>query len=347
MVDKFVKVSLFLLLIGILASPSGFAQDDKKSNKKNSDVDDIGNRDINKHSINFTSLEKEQALGRELAAEVEKQVKLFNDPMVNEYVNRVGQNLVRNSDAKVPFIIKVVDSDEINAFALPGGYFYVNTGLILAADEEAELAGVMGHEIAHVAARHATENMAKGTLANLATIPLIMLGGPAGMGAQQAAGMIVPLGFLQFSRKAEAEADYLGLQYMYKAGYDPSAFISMFEKLQAKETAKAGSVSKLFSTHPPTEDRIVATKKNIEQILADREQYIVTTSEFKRMRDRILMLQSEPAITANNTKPGLNRTSNPGGGDRGNRTPPPADPGTSGSSDDDRPTLKRTPAKPQ
>jgi predicted Zn-dependent protease len=345
MLRRVVTLSIVLLVAALVATQSGLAQDDKKSNKKNSDIDDIGTRDINKHSINFTSLEKEQALGRQLAAEVEKQVKLFNDPVVNEYVNRVGQNLVRNSDAKVPFVIKVVDSDEINAFALPGGYFYVNTGLILAADEEAELAGVMGHEIAHVAARHATENMAKGTLANIATIPLIMLGGPAGMGIQQAAGFMIPLQFLQFSRKAEAEADYLGLQYMYKAGYDPSAFISMFEKLQAKEAAKAGSMSKLFSTHPPTGDRIEATKKNIEQILPDREQYIVTTSEFRQMKARIAKLQSEPPAPADTNKPGLKRTTQaPAGPDKTQ----PRDSGSSGSSDDDRPTLKRnpTPNKP-
>jgi predicted Zn-dependent protease len=346
MSQKVAKLSVVLLLTGLLSSPAGFGQDQKNSNKKNSDVDNIGDRDINKHSINFTSLEKEQQLGRQLADEVERQVKLFKDPVVNEYVNRVGQNLVRNSDAKVPFIIKVVDSDEINAFALPGGFFYVNTGLILAADEEAELAGVMGHEIAHVAARHATENMAKGTLANIATIPLIMLGGPAGMGARQAASFMVPLQFLQFSRKDEAEADYLGLQYMYKAGYDPSAFISMFEKLQAKETAKAGSMSKLFSTHPPTGDRIEATKKNIEQILPDREQYIVTTSEFKKMRDRISMMQSEPVTAIDNSRPNLRRSApNSPGPDSGSKNPSP-NTGTSGSSDDDRPTLKRNPNKP-
>jgi predicted Zn-dependent protease len=189
--------------------------------------------------------------------------------------------------------------------------------------------------------------MAKGTLANIASIPLIMLGGPAGMGIQQAAGFIIPLQFLQFSRKDEGEADYLGLQYMYKAGYDPSAFISMFEKLQAKESAKAGSVSKLFSTHPPTGDRIEATKKNIEEILPDREQYIVTTSEFRQMRARIAKLQSEPPATVDNSKPGLKRTTpNPSGADRGDRTAPPPDPGSSGSSDDDRPTLKRSPTKP-
>src|SRR5262245_60893036 len=188
-------------------------KDKGKSNKKNSDVQNIGNRNIDKGSINFVSLEKEIAMGRQLAAEVERQVKLIEDPTINEYVNRVGQNLVRNSDAKVPFTIKVVESDEINAFALPGGFFYVNSGLILAADDESELAGVMAHEIAHVAARHGTEQASKAELINFASIPLIFMGGVGGFALRQAAGFLIPMQFLQFSRKDEAEADYLGLQY--------------------------------------------------------------------------------------------------------------------------------------
>src|SRR5688572_26455800 len=201
-----------LLLVALLGAPV-YSQEKKEeaADKKNSDVDNIGNRNINKGSINFTSLEKEIALGRQLSAEIERQVKLVEDPTILEYINRVGQNLVRNSDAKVPFTIKVVESEEINAFALPGGFFYVNSGLILAADDEAELAGVMAHEIAHVAARHGTENAAKAQIVNIATIPLIFLGGPAGFGIRQAAGFLIPLQFLQFSRKHESEADFLGL----------------------------------------------------------------------------------------------------------------------------------------
>src|SRR5881227_3519223 len=206
------------------------SKDTAKSNKKNGDVDNIGNRNINKGSINFISLEKEIAMGRQMAAEIERQVKLVEDPTINEYVNRVGQNLVRNSDAKVPFTIKVVESDEINAFALPGGFFYVNSGLILAADEEAELAGVMAHEIAHVAARHYTRQITRAQLANYLTLPLIFVGGGIGYAAYQAAGIGIPLTFLKFNRNFEAEADYLGIQYMYKSGYDPQAFISFFEK---------------------------------------------------------------------------------------------------------------------
>jgi len=309
-------------------------KDDKKGKKpKNADVDNIGARNINKGSINFYSLDKEIAMGRQLAAEVERQVKLVDDPTINEYVNRVGQNIVRNSDAKVPFTIKVVESDEINAFALPGGFFYVNSGLILAADDESELAGVMAHEIAHVAARHGTEQASKGELVNFASIPLIFMGGVGGFAIRQAAGLLIPMQFLQFSRKDEAEADYFGLQYMYSAGYDPTATVSFFEKLQAKESAKPGSVSKMFSTHPPTGDRIEADKKNIELILPNKEQYVVTTSEFNRVKGQLAQLENRRPNQEESNKPSLRRKT----------TTQRRDPSTSDDDCGDRPTLKRDP----
>ena len=227
---------LVLLLIGIGLQPMTGADDkDKKDPKK--DVDAIGNRDVGK-GMNFYSLEKEIALGKSLAQQVEQQSRLIQDPVVAEYVNRVGQNLVRNSDARVPFTIKVIDSDDINAFALPGGFFFVNSGLILASESEAELAGVMAHEIAHVAARHGTKNASKAELTNWLTIPLIFLGGPIGFGVRSAAGLLIPMKFLQFNRGAEREADFLGLQYHYKTGYDPQGFVEFFEKIQAREKTR-------------------------------------------------------------------------------------------------------------
>ena len=284
---SFLSVSAWMFVLVFAAIVSiGLSQ------QRNSDIDEIGRRDINKHQINFISLEKEIALGKQLAAEIERTIKPLNDSMITEYVSRVGQNLVRNFDAKVPFVIKVIDSDEVNALALPGGFFYVNSGLILAADEEAELAGVMAHEIAHVAARHGTEQYSKAQLLNLATVPLIFVGGAIGYGLSQAAGFLIPLQFLQFSRGAEREADHLGMEYAYKAGYDPTAVITFFEKLQAQEKRKPGKLSKLFSTHPPTAERIEKAQQEITTILPDRPQHVVSTSEFDAVRARLEALEN-------------------------------------------------------
>ena len=236
------------------------------ADKKEKDPDEIGNRDVGK-GINFYSIEREIGLGKQMAQEVERQAKIVDDPVIAEYVNRVGQNLVRNSDAKVPFTIKVIDSEEINAFALPGGFFFVNTGILLNADNEAEMAGVMAHEIGHVAARHGTRQATRGQIAQIGSIvPLIAIGGMTGYGIYQAMGLAVPLGFLQFSRAMESEADMLGLEYMYKAGYDPTAFVDFFEKVQSLEKRKPGAMSKLFSSHPPTDDRIKQLAGNHPEI---------------------------------------------------------------------------------
>jgi predicted Zn-dependent protease len=297
------------------------------------DVDAIGNRKIGSRGMgNWYSLEGEIRMGKEYAQQVEASVKLVQDPVVSEYVNRIGQNLVRNSDAQVPFTIKVIDSDEVNAFALPGGFFYVNSGLILAADEEAELAGVMAHEIAHVAARHATRQMTRAQWANIGTIPLIFMGGGIGYAVRSAAGLGLPLTFLTFSRGFEAEADYLGLQYMYKSGYDPNAFISFFEKIQAREKKKPGTLSKAFATHPQTPDRISKSQEEIQRILPARAQYVVTTSEFDDVKTRLAALENRRKVVdqkEDTNKPSLRRTAKT---DK-----------TSGKDDsgDDRPTLKR------
>jgi predicted Zn-dependent protease len=307
---------------------------DVKSGSK-SDVDAIGNRKVGggKSMGDWYSLETEIRMGKQYAQQIESSVKLNQDPVINEYVNRIGQNLVRNSDARVPFTIKVVEDDSINAFALPGGFFYVNTGLILAADEEAELAGVMAHEIAHVAARHATRQMTRSQWANIGTIPLIFVGGGIGYAARAAAGLGLPLTFLQFSRGFEAEADYLGVQYMYKAGYDPQAFVSFFEKIQAKEKKKPGTLSKAFQTHPQTPDRIEKSQQEINKILPDRPQYIISTSEFDDVKSRLASLENRRKMTDDKeNRPTLRRT--------GQSTDKTKDKGDQ-KSDDDRPTLKR------
>src|SRR5437870_7140925 len=281
----------FLGLAAIfLLSFSSIQADDKKK-----DPDEIGNRDVGK-GVNFYSLEKEIALGKSLAQDVERQAKIIDDPVISEYVNRVGQNLVRNSDAKVPFTIKVIDSEDVNAFALPGGFFFVNSGLILKADNEAELAGVMAHEIAHVAARHGTRQATRGTIINYASIPLIFMGGWTGYAIRQGAGLAIPLGFLKFSRGFESEADMLGLEYMYKAGYDPTSFVDFFEKIETLEKRKPGTMAKVFSTHRMTDDRIRNAQKNIQEILVAKPEYVVNTSEFNDVKSRLSMLHNRRRI---------------------------------------------------
>src|ERR1700677_432484 len=303
------------------------------------DVSAIGNRSSVGHGLNFYSLEHEIQLGKQLSAEVERQAKFINDPVVTEYVNRVGQNLVRNSDAQVPFTIKVIDSDVVNAFALPGGFFYVNSGLILHADEESELAGVMAHEIAHVCARHGTKQATKSEITQLAMIPA-MIFIPytlAGYALYQGMQFIIPMAFLQFTRVDEREADYLGLEYMYKAGYDPNAFVAFFEKVSSDEKKQPGTIPKIFSTHPPTPDRIEASQKEIATILPQRDQYIVTTSEFDVVKKRLQLIELNVKVNDKNPNgPKLRKKT--GNNDPGSTTSGGSDPN---SSDPDRPTLQK------
>jgi predicted Zn-dependent protease len=300
---------------------------------KNKDPDAIGDRDVGS-GVNFYSLEKEIALGKQLAQEVERQAKIIDDPVIAEYVNRVGQNIVRNSDAKVPFTIKVLDTEEVNAFALPGGFFFVNSGLILKAETEAELAGVMAHEIAHVACRHGTKQATRGDLMQIGAIGAsIFLGGWTGYAIRQGMGLAIPLGYLQFSQAFERQADYYGLQYMYKSGYDPTAFVDFFEKIQTLEKKKPGTFSKVFSTHPMTDARIKAAQEEIQTILKPKPEYVVTTSEFNDVRSRLSMMHNHRKVDNNMdpSRPTLRRSPGTGNG--------PVDSGT--STDDDRPTLKR------
>jgi beta-barrel assembly-enhancing protease len=336
------------------ADPQPVSQQDNPNVKSGSeaDVNAIGNRSVGK-GLDFYSIEREIALGKQLAQEVDKSAKFIDDPVINEYVNRVGQNLVRNSDARVPFTIKVIDSDVVNAFALPGGFFYINSGLILHADEESELAGVMAHEIAHVCARHGTKQATKGDIIQLASIPA-MIFIPytwAGYAIYQGMNFAIPVTFLKFSRDAEREADYLGLQYMYKAGYDPNAFVAFFEKVQADEKKQPGTIPKVFSSHPPTPDRIEAVQKEIATILPARDQYIVTTSEFDSVKGRLQLIESNMKVKDSPNKPTLRKRTAQNKG--GNTAPGGTTTTTTGgdtttapdqtSDDSDRPTLKRRP----
>ncbi|HKZ53573.1 MAG TPA: M48 family metallopeptidase [Candidatus Acidoferrales bacterium] len=259
--------------------------------QKHKDVENIGERDINEGSWNLYSLEKEISLGRQLAQQVEASSHLFRDPMVHAYVDDLVQRLARNSDAQLPFSVKVIDSDELNAFALPGGFLYVNTGLILEARTEAELAGILAHEIAHVTARHLTKQQTKATLFQWFTLPLVFVGGPVGLGIQQAIGLAVPLTFLKFQRNYEREADFLGLQYTYRAGYDPVALIDILERLKESEQGEESRLAKIFSSHPMTRDRIERAQKSIAEVLPPRAEFVVSTSNFEAVQARLRQLQ--------------------------------------------------------
>lgn len=320
------KISVsFLLGISCGTALGGQSKDSKK------DPEQIGNRDVGK-GVNFYSLEKEIALGKQLAQDIEREARLVDDPVAAEFVNRLAQNLARNSDLKTPLTAKMIDSEQVNAFALPGGFLFVNSGLVMKAETEAELAGPIAHEIAHIAARHGTRQASRGQIASIASMSLIFVGGWAGFGARQGMGVAMPLGFLKFSRGFEQEADMLSVQYMYKAGYDPTAFVDFFEKMAALEKKKPGMLSELFRSHPNTESRIKATQTTIQDLVSRQPQYVVSTSEFEDVKRQLAMRPGRRNAIPANTGPTLRRS--PKTGDRVEDSDKAADP-------DERPTLKR------
>jgi len=289
MIRPFAKALSFGLTAMLFALP-GYAE------RKHGDVENIGKRDVSGKIFgmfpNRISLEKEISIGNDMAQEFEQTARLLEDPMVVEYIDRLGQNIVKHSDAKVPFHIKVVDTDEVNAFAFPGGFFYVNKGLLMAADNEAELVGVMAHEISHVTARHATARMSKETYLQLFTLPALFVGGGlAQTGIQSALGLGLNLEVVGITRESEREADQLGIQYLWNTGYDPNAFVSFFEKLQQEEKTKPGRLKSWFRTHPSTADRIMASLDE-QRHLPEKDSYLVNTSEFDKVKAHLLSLES-------------------------------------------------------
>jgi predicted Zn-dependent protease len=325
----------------VTTTPAG----SNKTLSTNEDPNMIGKRNINKGiwAKLSRSTESEVRAGRQAAADIEREVKLIDDPVITEYVNRVGQNIVLHSDANVPFTIKVIDSDEVNAFALPGGFFYVNKGLLLVADNEAEVAGVMAHEIAHVAARHAAENERKGQVMQYGLlIPAIIFGGGVGQAIYQGGGFGALLGFMKFSRGAEEEADKLGVQYMYAAGYDPTAMATMFEKLEAKNKKKPGLISKLFASHPAPPERR-ASSLALAARFPEHDEYVISTSEFQRVKARLLRLSNARASTAG-ALPGADEGA-PGRPTLKRRQPTPDDSTTNPDGIESKPADKQEPPK--
>jgi predicted Zn-dependent protease len=322
----------FLVLVFLTASlPLLAGPKDKKH-----DVDAIGDRRVAHRSL--ISQEKEIAMGKQYATEIDHSAKLITDPVVTEFVNRLAQNVARNSDLTIPLTVKVLDDPTLNAFALPGGFLYVNSGLILAADEEAQVAGVVAHEIAHVAARHWASQMTKATLLQYAMIPLIFtpMSYPVYLGAVNALNIGVPIAFLKFSRGAEAEADMLGLQYMYKAGYDPTAYVTFFSKIINEDRRRPGSVPTIFANHPPTPERIIASEKEIKEILPKRDQYLVSTSEFEDVKGRLQTILSNRKKNEKQEGPTLRKRQ---ASDRTETGTPPESGGT--QKDEDKPPVLR------
>jgi predicted Zn-dependent protease len=323
---RLLSTAILSIALPIALAAGAYAADQKA---KKDDPSQIGDRDVGK-CLNFYSLDKEMAWGKQLADEVARESKIDDDPILSEYINRIGQNLARNSDAKVPFTFRVIDGEEMNAFALPGGFVFVYTGLIKVASDEDEFAGAVAHEIAHVAARHMTCRASKAQVAGIAgAIPGIFLGGLGGLAARQAARAVIPMTFLSFSRHDESEADYLGVQYMYAAGYDPTGAVSILEKLESLQRTKPSAVAKVLATHPVDSDRINKAEQEIQRILPAKPEYVVTTSEYREVRERLIAQEGRRKTDDKDGRPVLRVK--PG---EGKADDPATDP-------EGRPTIKR------
>ena len=300
-------------------------------NAKKYDVNRIGQRGIG-HGFNIYSIKREHELGQNLAASFDRNTKIINDAAVNDYVGRLAQKIVGNSDAEIPFTIKVIDSGDIpRAYGLPGGFLYVDSALIIAADGEAELAGMIAREIAHVAARHATRALTRKQLWSVAG-SMAFVAGPAGLAFQDAEGIAGPLSVKKFVRDSEYEADLLGIEYAYAAGYDPQALLDALEKLHAMEVTRNaafakipgyhmftklpfhGKIAKSFASYPLTEERIQRLQSEISTFLPTRKDYVLDTEEFQQVKSILLasqapVLRRHSASDEDNKGPVLRRSS--------------------------------------
>jgi len=284
---RYATLAIFLFALPLIAADATPAKNQDKKSDKKKDPTKIGDRNVAGRFNNFYSIDKEIALGKQLSIEVHKQAHVVDDPIVAEYINRLGQTLARNSDVAFPVSFTLIEAEDINAFTLPGGFVFLNTGMFRLSDNEAELASVLAHELGHAAARHATRQATTSDLIAASTIPLAIFGGWMGLLVRPAASIVEPMALFHFSREFETEADMLGVQYLWKSGYDPDASVDMFERVESTERTHPGSVSKLFRTHPLTADRIEKTQNNINQLLPSRKEYVLNTSEYEEVRARL------------------------------------------------------------
>jgi len=260
----------------------------RERSKSDADINAIGNRHIAR-GVNFYSVQHEKDLGKSLADEVERSAKLMQDPSVIEYVEKVAQNVTKHSDAEIPITVRVIDSDAVTTFTLAGGYQYVSRGLLLKLENEGELASVLARGIAHTALRSATTQATKAQLM-AATVP-VLASGPSSSSARQAP--TTSLIQLKMKRDDELDADYFGIEYVYKAGYDPECFTSFLQRIWGfNATAANDSVSKVFGTYPPLDERLAALKKEISKILPPRDGAIISTPEFDEFKEHLQAYKS-------------------------------------------------------
>jgi predicted Zn-dependent protease len=299
------RIAVFGLCF-LLGSIPAWARQHSKAGAKakaQTEINRIGNRDLTKGSLDLYSWQREFQIGKEMAERVEELTTPLNDPATQEYVQALADRIVRNSDAKIPVQVKIIYSNQVDAFALPGGFLFVNSGLILQTHSEAELAGVIAHEVAHIADRDATRQMTQAEVLQWLSLPLLYVGGPAGFAIRGSFAVAGPLGARVFSRRAEERADFLGLQYMYKSGYDPEGYVDFFERVKNLEKDPKSMIARAFASHPLTKDRVVAAQREIARDLPSRPEYVVTTSAYQHVKDRLEQMMRDEMTDIPNQAP--------------------------------------------
>lgn len=282
-----------LLLAGWAA---GSPRDGHKRSKSDRDIDAIGHRDIS-YKGNWYSVDKEKQIATQLSASFEKAYPLLQDATVDAYINGLAQELYQNSDARIPVTVRIIDSDDVYAVTLPGGYQYLSRGLLLIVDDEAGLATVLARGIAHTALRSATMDQTRENLMKMATVPLILVGNSPGT---QDTSLAVPLTALKFKREDEQDADYFGLQYQYRAGYDPDAFLRTIQTIWS--LPGYSNISKAFDCFPLLSVRLAALRSEIDKSLPKHHSGIESTPEFAEFKKHLLTLpppksqSSEPKL---------------------------------------------------
>ena len=289
-VQLLVVLTVFAFVAGFPAS-RGFASPapQTKRSKSDADINKIGHRNITR-GPNFYSPEKEKELGKALSQEVERTSKLLDNLVMAEYIGRVAQNVAKNSDTRFPITVRVIDSDEVNAFTLPAGYLYVTRGLLFRLENEAELASVLARGIAHTALRTYTQEATKGELMQLSTNAALLSSDPRIGGIPLA----IPLATLATQREAEIDADYFGVQYMYKTGYDPKCFADFVQRIWVSGSASGEKIPKVFGKYPPVDQRLASLKKEISEVLPPRSGAISSTPEFDAFKLRLPAQKPKP-----------------------------------------------------